>query len=108
AAALLAAALVGRAAERRVTAAALAGASLALVASAGIASRLSTARTQGRDAVRAIGRPALSVPGWTPVARAGAGGSADGLSWGPAYEPYRWPEGAEIGARLALPAGAYR
>jgi len=78
------------------------------VVSAGIASRLSTARTEGRDAVRVIGRPALSVPGWTPTARAGAEWSTDVLSWGPTYEPYRSPAGAEIGARLPLPAGAYR
>ena len=108
AAALLAAALAGRAKDRRVTAAGLAGASLALVAAAGIASRVSSARTEGRDAVRVIGRPALSVPGWTKVARAGAAWTTDVLPWGPAYEPHRSPDGAVIGGRLMLPDGTYR
>ena len=108
AAALLAAALAGRAKDSRVTAAGLAGASLALVVAAGIASRLSSARTEGRDAVRVIGRPALSVPGWTKVAPAGAAWTTDVLPWGPAYEPYRWPDGAVIGGRLPLPHGTYR
>jgi hypothetical protein len=91
-----------------VTAGGLAAASLALVAAAGIASRLSTARTEGRDAVRVIGRPALSVPGWTAMARAAAEWSPDVLAWGPSYESYRWPDGAPVGARLPLPAGDYR
>jgi hypothetical protein len=108
AAALGAAALAGRGSYRRVTARGLAGASLALVAAAGVASRLSTARTEGRDAVRVIGRPALSVPGWTQVARAGAEWSTEALPWGPSYEPHRWPDGAVIGGRLPLPAGEYR
>jgi hypothetical protein len=106
AAALLAAAAAGR--TRRVaTPAGLAAASLGLVAAAGIASRLSTARSEGRDAVRVIGRPALAVPGWRPRSRAVAAWTTDALGWGPLYEPHRAPEGALIGGRLPLPAGDY-
>ena len=40
--------------------------------------------------------------------------SADGswspsvLTWGSLFEPHRYPDGAEIGSRLPLPAGRYR
>ena len=104
--ALAVAALAGR---RRpaVTPAGLAGASLGLVLAAGVASRLSTARTGGRDAVRVIGRRAIAVPGFTPVARAPAVWTTADLGWGPAYEPHRAPEGALIGDRLRLRPGEY-
>jgi hypothetical protein len=107
AAALIGAALSGRGASPRVTALRLATGSLALVAAAGVASRLSTARTEGRDAVRVVGRPALAVPGWRPVARAEAVWSTEALGWGPAYEPHRAPGGALLGGRLPLGPGPY-
>jgi hypothetical protein len=72
-----------------------------------VASRLSTAHTEGRDAVRVVGGPALAVPGWRPVSRAPAVWTTDALGWGPAYEPHRVPEGAVIGGRLPLPPGIY-
>jgi hypothetical protein len=81
-------------------------AALGLLAAAGAASILSTRRTAGRDAVRLIGRPALSVPGW----RTGAFPSVwepKELAWGPLYEPHRHPEGAVVGERLALRPGTY-
>jgi hypothetical protein len=93
--------------RRTVTPAGLAGASLGLVLAAGMASRLSTARTGGRDAVRVIGRRALAVPGWTPLTRAPAVWTTAGLGWGPLYEPHRAPEGALIGDRLPLAPGEY-
>src|SRR5262249_24820965 len=83
-----------------------AGASIGLVMAAGLASRLSTAHTEGRDAVRVIGQRALEVPGWRPVARADAVWTAEALGWGPLYEPHRAPEGAVIGGPLPLPAGS--
>jgi len=32
----------------------------------------------------------------------------EALGWGPLYEPHRFPDGAEVGRRLPLPAGRYR
>jgi hypothetical protein len=93
-----------RAGARPRTAAASA---LGLLAAAGTASLLSTHRTGGRDAVRLVGRPALSVPGWS-IGRDPAVWTASDLAWGSLYEPHRFPAGAVVGDRLALPAGAYR
>jgi hypothetical protein len=84
----------------------MAAASLGLVVAAGLASRLSTARTEGRDAVRVIGRRAIEVPGWRE-ADAAAVWTPAALDWGPSFEPHRAPEGAVVGGRLALPPGAY-
>jgi hypothetical protein len=81
-------------------------AALGLLAAAGTASLLSTHRTAGRDAVRLIGRTALSVPGWRTAAFPSAWEPKD-LTWGPLYEPHRHPAGAAVGERLALPAGTY-
>ncbi len=92
---------------RVATPAGLAAAGLGLVVAAGVASRLSTAHTEGRDAVRVVGGPALAVPGWRLVSRAPAAWTTDALGWGPAYEPHRVPEGAVIGGRLPLPPGVY-
>jgi hypothetical protein len=93
--------------RRAVAPAGLAGASLGLILAAGTASRLSTARTGGRDAVRVIGQRAVAVPGWTPLPRAPAVWTTADLGWGPAYEPHRSPEGAVIGDRLRLEPGEY-
>lgn len=92
---------------RRV-AASLSAAWVGLALAAATASRLSDARTGGRDAVRVVGRPALAVPGWTILGAAPARWGPEVLSWGPLYEPHRHPDGAEIGARLPLPSGSYR
>jgi hypothetical protein len=86
----------------------LAVATAGLLAASAVASRLSDARTGGRDSVRVIGRPALTVP------RVDLSAHADGrwppavLDWGPLYEPHRHPGGALIGDRLCVPPGAYR
>jgi hypothetical protein len=85
--------------------AALAG--LGLLAATGGASLLSTQRTAGRDAVRLIGRAAVSVPGWSLLPHAGAAWGPSELPWGPLYEPHRHPDGAAVGERLSLPAGRY-
>ena len=103
----LAAAVAAWRKGRGATPAGLAAAGLGLVVAAGIASRLSTARTEGRDAVRVVGRPALAVPGWRPLKKAPAVWAADALSWGPSFEPHRAPVGAVIGSRLRLPPGDY-
>jgi len=93
--------------NRVATPAGLCAASLGLVVAAAVASRLSTARTQGRDAVRVVGRPALVVPGWRSLSAAPAVWTTEALEWGPSYEPHRAPEGAVIGGRLPLPPGDY-
>jgi hypothetical protein len=84
----------------------LALSTLGLMAAAAVASQLSHAVTEGRDAARLAGRQALTVPGWrmTTTARWGPGD----LRWGPLYEPHRHPDGAAIGDRLRLAMGAYR
>jgi hypothetical protein len=83
-------------------------AGLGLLVATGTASLLSTHRTAGRDAVRLVGRVALSVPGWRLLRSAGASWASSDLAWGPLYEPHRHPEGAAVGERLLLPAGHYR
>jgi hypothetical protein len=104
--ALVAAVTIGRK-DRAASPSGLAVATLGVVVAAGIASRLSSARTEGRDAVRVIGRPALAVPGWVPMRAAPAVWTTDVLTWGPTYEPHRAPLGAVIGDRLRLPPGYY-
>jgi hypothetical protein len=101
-------ALIAAAAPRRRTMLAGARAVTALGAAAVAASLLSTARTEGRDAVRLAGRAGLELPTWrwVPVAP-GRWGPTD-LPWGPVYEPHRHPDGAGIGGRLALAPGSYR
>jgi hypothetical protein len=79
-----------------------------LLAAAVAASRVSDRRTEGRDAVRLVGRPALATPAAHVTRSAvGAWGPAD-LRWGPAYEPHRHPDGAVVGGRLGLSPGLYR
>jgi hypothetical protein len=72
-----------------------------------VASRLSHARTGGRDAARLLGQPAVAIPGWQWTASADACWSPQDVTWGPVYEPHRHPSGAEIGSRLALAPGPY-
>jgi hypothetical protein len=90
------------------TARGLAAASAVLIAGAAIASAVSEGRTGGRDAVRLVGRPAVSVPGWRVSRSADASWDPSVLRWGSLYEPHRHPDGAEIGSRLRLPPGRYR
>jgi hypothetical protein len=79
-----------------------------LLTAAVVASKVSDRKTEGRDAVRIVGRPALATPGWWAVRSSpGQWGPSD-LSWGPAYEPHRQPDGAVLGGRLRLPPGRYR
>ena len=92
----------------RPTARGLAGATLGLLATAGIASWLSRTSTAGRDAVRLVGRPALAVPGLSFQGQAAGRWPGSALSWGTLYEPHRFPTGAALGERLALPAGRFR
>ena len=101
-------AAAGTAGAGRRLGAGLAGATVGLVVAAGIASRLSKARTEGRDAVRVVGRPALGVPGF-PDGALGRSGRwpATALAWGPLYEPHRFPTGVVLAERLSLPAGTF-
>jgi hypothetical protein len=85
----------------------LAAASLGLLCAAGLASRLSDAKTAGRDAARLVGRPAVAVPGFRLVSAAEGQWGPDALSWGPPYEPHRHPGGAVVGERLRLGRGRY-
>src|SRR6185369_785244 len=92
---------------RRPRAGTLAAGTLALVAAAAMASRVSRGVTGGRDAVRVIGRPALRVPGWSLARDHEARWSAEDVGLGDLYEPHRFPGGAIVGARLPLPPGSY-
>jgi hypothetical protein len=92
---------------RAATAGRLAVAGLGFVVAAQAAAAASHQRTDDRDAVRVVGRPALRVPGFrfgTAAARWGP----EPLGWGPLYEQHRYPAGVEIGRRLALEPGSYR
>ncbi len=80
---------------------------LGLLAAAGVASRVGDAKTGGRDAVRLVGRRAISVPELARFAAAPARWSKEALAWGPLFEPHRHAEGATLGDRLRLPAGRY-
>ncbi len=97
---------VGRRPGSRVGPGGLLAATVGLLVAAGVASRVSTARTEGRDAVRVVGRPALIVPGWTFARQSSAVWPAAVLGWGPLYEPHRSP--LAVGARLPLPPGDYQ
>jgi hypothetical protein len=47
------------------------------------------------------------VPGWTWERSVKGLWDPEALSWGPAYEPHRHPQGAPLGSRLPLPPGRY-
>jgi hypothetical protein len=79
-----------------------------LLGAAMIASKVSDRRTEGRDAVRLVGRAAVATPGWRMIGSATAEWGPSDLGWGPAYEPHRHPDGAVLGGRLGLRAGPYR
>ena len=93
---------------RKPTALRVAVACAGLVAAAEAAASVSRARTDDRDAVRLVGRPAIAVPGWRATAAAVGEWSVDGLGWGPLYEPHRQPEGVPVGRRLPIGAGRHR
>ena len=92
---------------RAATAGRVAAAGLGLALAAQAAATVSRARTDDRDAVRLVGRQAVGVPGWR-VGPAVGEWAPEALGWGPLYEPHRFPDGAELGRRLPLPAGRYR
>jgi len=92
---------------RAPNAARVAVAGLGWIVAAQVASSFTHASTGDRDAVRVVGREALSVPGWRVVPAADAEWGCDALGWGPLYEPHRHPDGAELGRRLPLRAGHY-
>jgi hypothetical protein len=93
---------------RVVTAGRVAAAGLGLVVAAQAAAAVTHARTDERDAVRLVGRPAVRVPGWSADPHVSGEWTPEALGWGPLYEPQRLPDGAEVGRRLPLPAGRYR
>jgi hypothetical protein len=93
---------------RRPTALRVAVACAGLVAAAETAASLSRARTDDRDAVRLVGRPAVAVPGWRATAAPAGEWSVESLGWGPLYEPHRHPDGAPLGRRLPIGAGRCR
>jgi hypothetical protein len=71
------------------------------------AAAVTDTRTDDRDAVRLVGRPAVQVPGFHYSASSEATWPATVVSWAPLYQPHRFPAGAEIGRRLPLPPGGY-
>jgi hypothetical protein len=94
--------------HRSITARRMAVAGLGLLAAAGVASSLSDGRSEGRDAVRLIGRPVIAIPGWRLSPARPARWGPEALVWGPLFEPHRHPEGVVLGGRLPLPAGRYQ
>jgi hypothetical protein len=93
--------------QPRLSAARVAMAVAGLAIAVGLASELATAKTGGREAVHVLGRSAVVVPGLRVVPKAGAQWGPEVLTWGPLYEPHRFPSGAEVGSRLQLPPGRY-
>lgn len=93
---------------RAVTAGRVAAAGLGLVLAGQVAATVTHARTDDRDAVRLVGRPAVRVPGWSADPQVSAEWTLEALGWGSVYEPHRVPDGADVGRRLPLPAGRYR
>ncbi len=95
--------------RKRPTAGSMALATAGLLGAVGARPLLSHGRTEGRDAVHVIGRPALRGPGVArrPPAPTGEWGP-ESLDWGPLFEPHRHPAGAPLGSRLALAPGSYR
>ena len=76
-----------------------------LAAITGIAGALSTGRSQGRDAVRLLGREAWALPSGAIVSDARWDTSC--LLWGPEYDPRR-PFATTVAGRLPLSPGHYR
>ena len=93
---------------RRPSAGRMAVAALGFLAAAGTASRISHAKSEGRDAVRVVDRAAIATPGWSVGLKWPARWGPEALEWGPLFEPHRHPEGVVVGGRLPLPPGRYR
>lgn len=106
-AAVWAVALIGAAAlgGRRPSTGGLVAATAGLALAAGVAGRISGARSQGRDAARLLGEPAVAVPGWRYSRHAPAEWGPDALDWGPLYEPHRHPDGATLADRIRVNGG---
>jgi hypothetical protein len=85
----------------------LAGSTLGLLGAAAVASGQSPARSEARDAVRLVGRPALEVPGWVFRRSSEGRWTPAEVGWGPAFETARFPGGALLGSRLGLRPGHY-
>jgi hypothetical protein len=94
--------------RRSATPVSLGLATAGLLTAAVVASKVSHRKTEGRDAVRLVGRPALATPRWSTTRSAAGEWRPSDLEWGPAYEPHRQPVGAVLGGRLRLPPGSYR
>ena len=90
---------------RRASGRGLLASTAGLVLAAGAASRASDARSEGRDAFRVLGRPALALPEWSLVAMAPAEWGVEALTWGPLYEPHRYADGATLAARVRVAWG---
>ena len=90
---------------RRASGGGLLASTAGLVLAAGVASRVSDARSEGRDAFRLLGRPALAVPEWSLVAMAPAEWGVEALTWGPLYEPHRHADGATLADRVRVTPG---
>ena len=82
-------------------------ASFCLLGVTALAERVGRGRDEGRDAVRLLGRGALSLPGFERIKGAPARWGPGSLTWGPLFEPHRHPGGADLGSRLPLPPGRY-
>jgi len=80
----------------------------ALGLASAVASSAGVRRSEGRDAVRLLGRPALHLPSLSFEAAFVARWGPEALGWGPLYEPHRHPAGATLAARLSLAPGRYR
>jgi hypothetical protein len=85
----------------------VAGALLAWALAAEAASRISDARSGGREATHVLRRMALDWPRLR-VGRAPAEWSTADLTWGPVYEPHRHSGVASVAERLSLAPGRYR
>jgi hypothetical protein len=81
-------------------------ATIAALAATGIAAGVSTGSSQGRDAVRLVGRPGIEVFGLERIHHA-RWGPADLLSGHRAYTPDRVKDGLALGARLPLSPGRF-
>jgi hypothetical protein len=77
----------------------------ALITVAAAAEIVTTGRSDGRDAVRLLGRRAYALPAAIPVSD--AVWEASTLRWGGDYSIYRLADGVSLGSRLPLPAGRY-
>src|SRR5262245_12868617 len=90
---------------RRPSALGLLASAAGLAATAGVAARVGDTRSDGRDALRLLGRPAVAVPGWIFAPAVTATWGPEALAWGPLYEPHRHPDGAVLADRVLVRSG---